>query len=71
MRKRVSKKESKKLLEWRKKQKRGAIMSPETFQEIKEKGEKKYGKGHGAKIAGGAYWRTAKSKYRKRVKRNK
>lgn len=49
-----------KMLKWRRKQKRGAIMKPSTFEHIAESaggGEK------GQRIAGAAYWKTAKAKY--------
>jgi hypothetical protein len=48
----------KKMLVWRKRQKRGAIMRPETFDRIKKKS--------GARVAGAAYWRTADSKFNKK-----
>ena len=53
------KKESKKLLEWRSKQKRGAIMKPSTFSKIASK----YGGEKGKRIAGSAYWRAAEHKF--------
>lgn len=53
------------LKRWRKKQRRGSIMKPKTFAKIKRKATKKYGEKRGAKIAGKAYWSTAKAKYRK------
>jgi len=57
---------SKAFLSWRKKQAPGAIMKPETFAEIKQKAKRKYGIGEerASKVAGKAYWATAKAKYR-------
>jgi hypothetical protein len=52
--------ESKKLLDWRKKQKRGAIMKPSTFKAIEKKS--------GSKVAGAAYWRAAEKKHKKAKK---
>ena len=57
---------SKLLRAWRSKQPRGAIMKPSTFKSIEEKsggGEK------GKRIAGAAYWATAKKKFKARKKR--
>lgn len=53
------------LLRWRKKQKKGAIMSKKTFEKIRRQAERKYGKKRAMKIAGSAYWKTARAKYRK------
>jgi len=55
---------NKKVLNWRSHQKKGSIMKPETFKEIEKEGDKEYGKGHGAAVAGAAYWKTVKAKYR-------
>jgi len=56
------------LKQWRRKQKRGAIMKPSTFAEIEAKSKAKGMSAKRAKkIAGKAYWRTAKAKYRKKV----
>ena len=52
------------ILIWRKRQPASAIMRPATFQKIKEKA-KKYGATSPEKVAGKAYWQTAKAKYRK------
>jgi len=52
--------ESKELLKWRKKQKRGAIMKPSTFKKIAEKS--------GSKVAGAAYWKAAEKKHKKAKK---
>ena len=52
--------ESESLLKWRRRQRRGAIMKPSTFEKIVSEsggGEK------GKRIAGAAYWRTARRKY--------
>ena len=50
------------LLKWREKQKRGAIMEPSTFAEIKESAARG-GATNPEAVAGAAYWRTAKAKY--------
>ena len=60
-------KESKGLLSWRKRQSRGAIMKPSTFSSIERKAAAR-GYRNPAAVAGSAYWKTAKSKYRKRRK---
>jgi len=59
-----------KLLKWRKKQKRGAIMKPATFEKIVARCIRKYGypRARCEKIAGGAYWETAKAKFEERKK---
>lgn len=49
--------ESSALLAWRKKQPKGAIMAPATFDKIA-----KNSKG-GKRAAGAAYWRTAERKF--------
>jgi hypothetical protein len=65
-------KTSKKLKAWRKKQKRGAIMKPSTFSKIVSKSKKKgLSESRAKKIAGSAYWKTAKAKYKKRKKRKR
>jgi hypothetical protein len=53
-----------KILKWRSHQEPGSIMKPETFKEIEKEGDKEYGKGHGAAVAGAAYWKTVKAKYK-------
>jgi hypothetical protein len=54
------------MLAWRHKQKRGAIMKPETFSNIEKKAEASgMSKEVATKIAGKAYWNTAKKKYSK------
>ena len=55
---------SKKLLKWRRKQKRGAIMEPSTFAAIEKKAAES-GATNPKAVAGKAYWKTAKAKYRK------
>jgi hypothetical protein len=50
------------LREWRAKQSRGAIMKPSTFEEI-EKKAKAAGATDPEKVAGAAYWKTARAKY--------
>jgi hypothetical protein len=58
--------ESKGLKEWRKKQKPGAIMKPETFDKIVADAEKRgMSKASAKKIAGKAYWGSAEKKYKK------
>ena len=51
---------------WRSRQRPGAIMKPSTFEDIKEAAKKKYGVGEkrAAKVAGKAYWTTARKKWR-------
>jgi len=55
------------MLEWRGKQKRGAIMEPETFEKIVKDAMKKYGisRERAEKVAGSAYWKSAEAKYKK------
>ena len=53
------------LLRWRRKQRRGAIMKPSTFGRIKA-GAARRGARNPGKVAGAAYWRTAKAKFRRR-----
>lgn len=60
----------KKMLEWRKRQKLGAIMEPSTFEEIKRKA-KAGGARNPEAVAGKAYWTTAKAKYKKSSKKEK
>jgi len=62
--------ESKGLLEWRKKQSRGAIMKPSTFKKIEASAEDK-GYRDPKAVAGAAYWKTAESKFKKRGKSSK
>jgi len=61
------------LLPWRSRQERGAIMRPETFEKIKHKAKRRYGIGEerAEKVAGKAYWTTAKAKYRRRKPKSK
>ena len=59
--------ESKELLAWRKRQHRGAIMSPKKFHAIEEKA-KASGASNPAKVAGAAYWATARKKFKERKK---
>jgi hypothetical protein len=51
-------------LAWRAKQKKGAIMKPETFKAIERKAAAA-GATNPAAVAGHAYWVTAKEKYGK------
>ena len=61
--------ESKGLKEWRKKQPKGAIMKPSTFEEIVANAEKQgFSKARAKKIAGKAYWEQAERKYKGRNK---
>ena len=53
------------LKKWRSKQPRGAIMKPETFEEIKQEAEHNPKVSNPEAYAGGAYWKTAKRKYKK------
>lgn len=56
-------------LEWRRKQKRGAIMKPETFKKIKEQQMARgLSEERAQKIAGKAYWETEKKKYKESKK---
>ncbi len=55
----------KKELDWRRKQKPGAIMKPSTFDAIVAEAEKKgLSKARAKKVAGKAYWGAAESKYK-------
>lgn len=54
------------LKKWRKRQKPGAIMKPSTFKKI-EKSAAAAGATDPAKVAGAAYWKTAKAKYNEAV----
>ena len=56
-----------KILKWRSHQEKGSIMKPETFKEIEKEGDKEYGKGHGSAVAGAAYWKTVKAKYKEKT----
>lgn len=58
---------SKKLLKWRKRQKRGAIMKPSTFKEIEARAAAS-GATNPKDVAGHAYWATARKKFAKRKK---
>lgn len=53
------------LLKWRRKQKRGAIMKPSTFNKIEKKAAAS-GASNPKAVAGKAYWRIAERKYRQR-----
>lgn len=61
---------TRKMLKWRRKARRGAIMTPATFEKIK-RGAEAGGLPveRAEKIAGAAYWATAKAKFRKRRKK--
>ena len=52
------------LKKWRREQPKGAIMKPSTFEKIK-KAAAAEGATDPEKVAGAAYWKTAKAKYRK------
>ena len=57
-------KTSKNLRAWRMKQKRGKIMKPSTFKDIEESAERS-GASDPKAVAGKAYWRSARDKFRK------
>ena len=58
------------LLDWRREQKRGAIMEPAKFDELVRKMMAKYkvNRKRAEKIVGKIYWRTAKDKFQKSQK---
>jgi len=60
------------LKRWRRRQKKGAIMEPETFHKI-EASERAKGlsEERAERAAGKAYWRVAKSKYTRAMKRKR
>lgn len=60
-------KQTHKMLTWRRRQKRGAIMKPSTFESIKRRAAAA-GASNPEAVAGAAYWRTARAKYRKAKK---
>jgi hypothetical protein len=64
----MAKKESKGLLDWRAKQKEGAIMKPSTFKSIERKAAASGARDPKA-VAGAAYWNTAEAKYKGRGKK--
>lgn len=53
------------MLAWRSRQKPGAIMTPEKFEKIKRKAAAG-GARSPESVAGAAYWKTAKAKYREK-----
>jgi hypothetical protein len=55
---------NKKLLRWRRLQKRGKIMKPSTFEEIKRKAAAA-GATNPEAVAGAAYWNVAEAKYKR------
>jgi len=57
--------EPEKIKKWRRKQKRGAIMKPSTFQKIVQKA-REAGYDDPEAVAGRAYWNTVEAKYRER-----
>ena len=59
---------SRKVLDWRARQKPGAIMKPSTFERIKRSAAAR-GATSGKKVAGAAYWKTVRAKYREMKKR--
>lgn len=59
---------SRKILDWRARQKVGAIMKPSTFEKIKRSAAAR-GATSGKKVAGAAYWKTVRAKHRARKKR--
>jgi len=64
---------SSKLRKWRKKQPKGAIMKPSTFEKIVERCIRQYGYGRKRceRIAGRAYWETAEAKHRRYLTKKK
>jgi hypothetical protein len=58
---------SKLMLAWRKKQSPGAIMKPSTFKSIEKKAAAS-GADNPEKVAGAAYWKTARAKFANRSK---
>ena len=69
-RKSTKKKTSPGLRKWRSKQKPGAIMKPSTFKKIKRKASSSGARDPEA-VAGAAYWKTAKAKYKRAQKRKR
>ena len=62
----------KKIRKWRAKQGKGAIMDPETFEKIVRKclaDNPSFSRLRCETIAGSAYWKTVKAKYRKAKRR--
>jgi len=61
---------TKKMLEWRARQKRGSIMKPRTFVNIETAAKKKYhvSDERAAKIAGKAYWTSVSKSYKEYLK---
>jgi len=57
---------AKRILAWRRKKSPGAIMKPETFEEIKGKAEAKGKYRSPTAVAGAAYWQTVRAKWRER-----
>ncbi len=57
-------KESRSLLDWRKKQERGAIMKRTVFDKIKRRASEA-GAANPEAVAGKAYWKTAEAKFKK------
>ncbi len=57
----------KKVLQWRRKQPEGAIMRPKTFERIKRQAARA-GAENPEAVAGAAYWKTVKAKFRERGK---
>ncbi len=51
------------ILSWRSRQKSGEIMTPETFEKIKRSAAAR-GYRNPEAVAGAAYWKTVKAKYR-------
>lgn len=66
-------KENPSLLAWRERVGRGRVMSPSTFQSIKEEAKRRYGlsEERARKVAGKAYWETARAKFREYLKKRK
>lgn len=55
------------MLAWRRRQKPGAIMKPETFDKIVEEAQKRgMSKARAKKVAGAAYWQAVEAKFQSR-----
>lgn len=59
---------SRKMIQWRRKQKPQSIMTTEKFEEIKERAAAG-GATNPEAVAGSSYWKTARAKYLKRKMR--
>jgi len=66
----IQEKVPEKILAWRRRQKPGKIMKPSTFKEIERKA-REAGYDDPKAVAGAAYWKTVKAKYRETQKKQK